>query len=192
MRVSNFARGQGTAFTYQGQLNDSGAMASGNCDLRFTVFDVDSGGIQLLDPLTNSAVGVSNGLFTVTLDFGAGVFDGTARWLEIGVRTNATDDFATLSPRQPLTASPYAIFAGTSANVASGSVVTSLNGLKDDVILEAGNNVTLTPNGNRLTIGLPMGAAAVSGHNSTTTLTITWATLASGQLARRRSLPLLV
>jgi hypothetical protein len=158
--ASNFARGQGTAFTYQGQLNDNGAPADGNYDLQFTSFDVDSGGIQLLDPLTNSAVGVSNGLFTVTLDFGAGVFDGTARWLEIGVRTNATDDFVTLSPRQPFTASPYAIFAGTSANVASGAVVTSLNGLKDDVILEAGNNVTLTPNGNRLTIDAANGGGS--------------------------------
>jgi hypothetical protein len=158
--ASNFARGQGTAFTYQGQLNDNGAPADGNYDLQFTIFDVDSGGIQLLDPLTNSAVGVSNGLFTVTLDFGAGVFDGTARWLEIGVRTNATDDFVTLSPRQPFTASPYAIFAGTSANVASGAVVTSLNGLKDDVILEAGNNVTLTPNGNRLTIDAANGGGS--------------------------------
>src|ERR1019366_5509524 len=111
--ASNFARGQGTAFTYQGQLNDNGAPASGNYDLQFTIFDVDSGGIQVLDPLTNSAVGVSNGLFTVPLDFGAGVFGGTARWLEIGVRTDNTSNFTTLSPRQALTATPYAIFAGT-------------------------------------------------------------------------------
>ena len=159
LSASFLARAQGTAFTYQGRLNDHGAPANGNYDLQFTIFDVDSGGIQVLDPLTNSAVGVSNGLFTVTLDFGAGVFGGTARWLEIGVRTDNTSNFTTLSPRQALTATPYAIFAGTSANVASGSVVTSLNGLKDDVTLKAGNNVTLTPNGNLLTID----AAGVGG-----------------------------
>jgi hypothetical protein len=152
LSASFLARAQGTAFTYQGRLNDHGAPANGNYDLQFTIFDVDSGGIQVLDPLTNSEVGVSNGLFTVTLDFGAGVFGGTARWLEMGVRTDNTSNFTTLSPRQALTATPYAIFAGTSANVASGSVVTSLNGLKDDVTLKAGNNVTLTPNGNLLTI----------------------------------------
>ena len=119
--AANFAHGQGTAFTYQGRLNDGANPASGSYDLKFTIFNVDTGGVQVLDPLTNSAVGVSNGLFTVTLDFGAGVFDGAARWLEIGVRPEAAGDFATLSPRQALTASPYAIFAGTSATVAGGS-----------------------------------------------------------------------
>jgi hypothetical protein len=150
--AAHFARGQGTAFTYQGQLNENGAPANGSYDLRFTIFDVESGGVQLVEPVTNSAVGFSNGLFTVTLDFGAGVFNGAARWVEIGVRLDDSTDFTTLSPRQPLTASPYSIFAGTSANVAGGSVVTSLNGLKDDVTIAAGNNVTITPNGGTLTI----------------------------------------
>jgi hypothetical protein len=158
--ASNFARGQGTAFTYQGRLNDNGVPANGNHDLQFTIFDADNGGLQVLDPLTNSAVGVSNGLFTVALDFGAGIFDGSARWLEISVRTNATDAFTTLRPRQALTATPYAIYAGTSAKVVSGSVVTSLNGLKDDVTLAAGNNVTLTPNGNMLTIDAANGGGS--------------------------------
>jgi hypothetical protein len=58
------------------------------------------------------ALGVSNGLFTVALDFGSGIFDGNPRWLEIGVRTNAGVAFAVLSPRQPLTPAPYAIYAG--------------------------------------------------------------------------------
>ena len=73
-------------------------------------------------PLINSATGVTDGLFTVTLDFGGGVFVGTPYWLEIGVRTNGGGSFATLNPRQPLTPSPYAIFAGTAADVASGSI----------------------------------------------------------------------
>ena len=150
-----------TTFTYQGRLTDTGSSASGGYDLTFAVFDAESSGSQVGATLTNSAVAVSNGLFTVALDFGAGIFTGPDRWLEIGVRTNGDGDFATLSPRQALTASPYAIFAGTSANVASGSVVTSLNGLKDDVTLEAGNNVSLTPNGNTLTI-----AAATGGGSS--------------------------
>src|ERR1039457_1682143 len=149
-----------TAFTYQGRLTDTGSSASGGYDLTFAVFDADSSGSQVGATLTNSAVAVSNGLFTVALDFGAGIFTGPDRWLEIGVRTNGDGDFATLSPRQALTASPYAIFAGTSANVASGSVVTSLNGLKDDVTLEAGNNVSLTPNGNTLTIAAATGGGS--------------------------------
>ena len=75
------------------------------------------------EPVTNSAVGVSNGLFSVSLDFGA-VFDGTPLWLEIGVRTNGAAEFNTMSPRQALTPAPYALFtpnAGSAANL-SGSL----------------------------------------------------------------------
>ena len=112
-------RGQGTAFTYQGRLNDGGTPANGSYDLTFSLFDSDSAGNQVGNTITNTAVGVSNGLFVTTLDFGSGVFDGARRWLEIGVSTNADDNFATLIPRQEVTATPYAIFA---ANVAAGSV----------------------------------------------------------------------
>ena len=141
------AHAQGTAFTYEGQLDDGTSPANSIYVLRFAIFDAASAGNRVLDLLTNSAVAISNGLFTVTLDFGAGVFDGTSRWLEIGVRTNANDDFTILSPRQPFTASPYAIFAGTAASVAGGSVVTSRNGLKGDVTLAAGNYANAGFNG---------------------------------------------
>ena len=51
--------------------------------------------------------------------------------------------FVALTPRQEVTASPYAIraaTAGTATDVANGSVVKSLNSLKDDVTLAAGAN----------------------------------------------------
>ena len=73
---------QGSAFTYQGRLTDSGSPANGNYDLRFTLYDAISGGTILGGPVTNTVVGVSNGLFTVVLDFGAGPFDGNSRWLD--------------------------------------------------------------------------------------------------------------
>src|ERR1700731_4826802 len=66
------AGAQGTAFTYQGQLNDGGNPANGSYDLRFSLFTVPSGGSLAYGFLTNSATAVSNGLFTVVLDFGAG------------------------------------------------------------------------------------------------------------------------
>ncbi len=102
---------QGTAFTYQGRLNDTAAPATGNYDLRFTIHDAATSGSQVAGPLTNSPTGVSNGLFTVVLDFGAGVFTGADRWLEIGVRTNSGGPFTTLAPRQPFTTTPYASYA---------------------------------------------------------------------------------
>src|SRR5688572_8281239 len=64
------ARAQGTAFTYQGRLNDAGGPARGNYDLTFTLFGASNGGSALAGPLTNSPTAVSNGLFSVTLNFG--------------------------------------------------------------------------------------------------------------------------
>jgi hypothetical protein len=161
LSASTLAHAQGTAFTYQGRLNVNGSLANGDYDLKFSIFDDPTAGSQVGESLTNAPTSVSNGLFTVTLDFGGGVFTGDPRWLEIGVTTNGSgENFTPLSSRQALTASPYAIFAGTSANVASGSVVKSLNGLKDEVSLEAGANVTLTPNGNTLTIASAIGGGS--------------------------------
>ena len=98
---------QTTAFSYQGRLNDNGSPASGVYDLRFAVYDsANSPGILIAGPVTNSATGVTNGLFTVTLDFGDGVFTGPARWLELDVRTNGGGPFTTLLPRQPLLSCP--------------------------------------------------------------------------------------
>jgi hypothetical protein len=116
---------QGTAFTYQGRLNDGANPANGTYDLTFALFNVVSGAGQVGNTLTNSTVGVSNGLFTVTLDFGAN-FPGADRWLEIGVRTNGNGTFSTLGPRQKITPSPYAIYAaGASAAGISGTIPTA-------------------------------------------------------------------
>jgi hypothetical protein len=106
------ALAQGTAFTYQGRLNDGANPAGGIYDLRFAIYDSLNAGTQQGSLLTNSATAVSNGLFTATLDFG-NQFPGAGRWLEIGVRTNGGGSFFTLSPRQALTPAPYAITAGS-------------------------------------------------------------------------------
>ena len=114
---------QGTAFTYQGRLNSSAGPATGVYDLKCSIYDsTNNPGTLVAGPLTNSATAVSNGLFAVTLDFGAGAFNGAARWLEIAVRTNGDGAFTTLTPRQPLTPAPYALYAlnaGTAASAAS-------------------------------------------------------------------------
>ncbi len=108
---------QGTAFTYQGQLNDAGSPAGGNYDLRFAIYNVAANGNPVALPLTNSAVAVTNGLFTTTLNFGPGIFTGSNYWLEIAARTNGNGAFTTLTPRQPLTPVPYAIFANGASNL---------------------------------------------------------------------------
>src|ERR1043166_1941379 len=130
--VLNFAFAQGTAFTYQGRLTDGANAANGSYDLRFTLFDsTNLPGTVVAGPATNSATLVSNGLFSVTLDFGGAVFDGSSRWLEIGARTNlgSTGNFSTLSPRQKLTSAPYAVRAANAslaAGVTTGGVTASM------------------------------------------------------------------
>ena len=135
---------QGTAFTYQGRLNSGTNPAAGNYDLRFAIYDSLNAGTQQGSLLTNSATGVSNGLFTMTLDFG-NQFPGTNRWLEIGVRTNGNGAFTTLAPRQQLTPTPYAMFAATAGS--AGSVLaTNIAGTLTDALLST--NVALRAGGN--------------------------------------------
>ena len=104
--------GQSSAFTYQGRLNLNGAPANGIYDLAFSLFSTSSGGSPVPSPFTNNATAISNGLFTVTItSLVDGVFNGSAYWLEISARTNGAASFTTLTPRQEVTHTPYAIFA---------------------------------------------------------------------------------
>jgi hypothetical protein len=131
--------------------------ANGQYDLKLTLHDALSAGVQLGAPLTNSATAVSNGLFTVTLDFGADVFTGGARWLETAVRTNGAVDFTVLVPRQELTPTPYAQFApqagaaatATTASAVSWAGLTDLpaglaDGVDNDTTYSAGVGLALT------------------------------------------------
>ena len=117
----------GTAFTYQGQLKQSGSPVNSTADFQFLLWDALSGGSQVGSTASASNVTISSGMFTVQIDFGSNVFDGNARWLEIGVRSPAGGgSFTTLSPRQPLTAAPYAlqargIFVDSANNVGIGT-----------------------------------------------------------------------
>jgi len=52
---------------------------------------------------------VTNGLFTVTLNFGPGVFTGTNYWVQMGVSPAGAGTFAPLVPLQQLTPTPYAL-----------------------------------------------------------------------------------
>src|SRR5438046_10215239 len=99
---------QTTTFTYQGRLTDGGTAANGNYDLQFGLFDSLSGGVQVGSTQTINTVAVSNGVFTVSLDFGANSFPGANRFLEISARPTG-GSFTLLTPRQPITSPPYAV-----------------------------------------------------------------------------------
>ncbi len=142
-----FVFAQTSVITYQGKLNNNGSAASGVYDLRFAVYDAVTNGNSLA-AVTNAPTTVSNGLFTVQLDFGANVFNGNARWLEIGVRTNGSvGAYVLLNPRQAVSSTPYAIqAANAAAAVTAASVPASgLTGQLSDARLST--NVALL-NGN--------------------------------------------
>lgn len=120
--LTSGAVAQVTAFTYQGRLDADGAPVNGFYDFEFSLHDAAIGGVALAGPLAQNGVSVSNGLFTVQLDFGSGHFTGTPRWLEIGVRSNGVGGFTALSPRTGITATPYAIYSGLAGGVPNNSI----------------------------------------------------------------------
>ncbi len=97
-----------TAFTYQGQLRDGGTNANGTYTMTFKLYDAITNGNQIGIAITNSPT-LGNGLFSVNLDFGTGVFDGSARWLDITVAKGSNTE--TLTPRVSITPVPYALYA---------------------------------------------------------------------------------
>ncbi len=113
---------QASSFTYQGRLADGGTAANGNYDLQFALFDSLSGGTQIGSTQTINTVAVSNGVFTVSLDFGTNSFSGANRFLEISARPSGAGSFTLLTPRQPVTATPYAV---RSANASAADALSS-------------------------------------------------------------------
>lgn len=130
----------GTGFTFQGQLKNISGQAPSGCDMQFSLWDAagsgvpPTGGAQI--GLTQTlSVTVTDGLFTVVLnsgnEFGSGAFTGEARWLQVAVRCpKGSGSYSTLSPRQALTATPYALSLVPNATV---------NGLNDTGALSFGS-----------------------------------------------------
>jgi hypothetical protein len=135
---------QEPAFTYQGQLTDAGTPANGTYDFQFALFDNDGGGTQVGETQPMPGVVVSNGLFTVDLNFGVSPFTGDSRFLDIGVRPAGGGSFTTLTPRQFISATPYAIHTLSAATAdALSSACTSC--VQDTQIQSvAGSKVTGT------------------------------------------------
>ena len=151
-----------------------GEPAPPTADFEFTLYDDPNAGAQIGSTATVSNVSVVDGLFTVEIDFGVDAFNGDKRWLEIAVRSPAGSGvFATLAPRQPLTAIPYAL---------------QTRGL----IVDDANNVTLAPNngnsatGGSATVGggllnTASGSSATVGGGATNTASSPLATVSGGR-----------
>ena len=113
----------GTSFTYQGFLTTSGSPATGQFDFRFRMFNAATGDSPVGGDKLANDVQVRKGVFTVQLNYGLDdidgeVFFGDARWIEVAVRPGTSSgSYTVLSPRQELTATPYAFSLYPGANV---------------------------------------------------------------------------
>ena len=165
---------QTTSFNYQGRLQDGGNVANGSYDFQFTLWDAVSGGTQQPQPspvtVTRSSVAVANGVFTVSLDFGANAFPGTNRWLETSVRLAGSSSFTLLSPRLPITPTPYAIRSASAASADNVPVSAippgNANYIQNSTAQQVNANFNISGNGSV--------AGTLSGNavNSSTTLNI--------------------
>ncbi|HUA66016.1 MAG TPA: hypothetical protein VME24_09220, partial [Alphaproteobacteria bacterium] len=182
------AHAQGTAFAYQGRLENNGTPANGNYDLMFTLYTTNAGGVAIAGPVIDSGTVVSNGLFTTTIDFGSGAFAGNNYWLDISVSPAGSNTFSELTPRQPILPTPYAMMATTASNLLGELPASQVSGtipmtqLSSAILTNTETGVTLSGifsgNGAGLTAlnpaNLSAGTAAIniSGNAATATTAI--------------------
>ncbi|WP_154223597.1 hypothetical protein [Marinicella rhabdoformis] len=131
-----------TSISYQGELTRNGLSAEGLHDFSFTLFDDLESGLQIGDTLLIEDIEVSQGIFTVVLDFGPGTFVGDKLWLEVAVQADNSNDFETLHPRQSIQAAPYALHAEMVALDAIGSTEIINNSITGDDIANQTINAT--------------------------------------------------
>jgi hypothetical protein len=148
--------------SYQGVLSDSSGtpVPDGNYEISFKLYDAVSGGAALWTETQTLAV--ADGIFNAILGSAIALNQPFDRQYWLGVTINGGSE---LNPRIQLTASAYSLkamsiadSAVTAATIASGQVVRSINSLTDDVTIAAGSNVSITPNGNTLTISASGGS----------------------------------
>jgi len=118
---------QTSVFLYQGRLNDNNNPANGTYEMQFKLFDALAGGSQIGATQTSQGVSVANGVFGVSLDFGANAFTGANRFLEVSVRRNTGEQFVVLAPRTQILTAPYSIRSNSAATADTSTNATTAN-----------------------------------------------------------------
>jgi len=171
--TGNTVLGQGTAFSYQGQLSSGGSPANGTYNFIFTLFpgaatNETVPGTIAIGSVTNSHVTVNNGLFMTTLDFGPGIFTGSNYWLQINVEAITDTTFTALQPLQPVLPVPYAIFANSASNLVGQLPASQLSGTLPATAFAGYTNTVALTNGANLFAGTFYGnGSAVTNVNAT-------------------------
>jgi hypothetical protein len=100
------------------------------------------------------------------LDFGSGVFNGEARWLEISVQCpTGSGDYTTLTPRQALTPAPYALALPGLRTQPNDSSPNLIGGYSVNSVADGVSGATIS------------GGGAVGGINL---VTADWSTIGGG------------
>lgn len=148
LTLATSAFAQSAPFNYQGRLDDQGAAASGAYLLQVKLYDAANGGNQIGNTLTDVAVTVTNGVFSVDLDFGAASFSGADRYLEVSVRKTAGDPYTALTPRQKIGSVPYATRAAKAGNF-SGNLSGDVLGTQSATVVDSvgGQTAAMIANG---------------------------------------------
>ncbi|MFO0748147.1 MAG: hypothetical protein U1F43_21185 [Myxococcota bacterium] len=136
---SNIAQG---TIPFRATLKKSGTAFSGEVDMRFGVWDAESGGTRLWSEEHSPSVGSGRKRISVyagelvaplgAYDDGLGnddlkdvIADATPLWVEVEVRTAGANSYTKLSGRQRLVASPYALSSGQAASPTFASLAVS-------------------------------------------------------------------
>jgi hypothetical protein len=134
----------GTGITYKGHLTDGSQAATGLYGFQVALYDDATNGNKIGPTIILLEVGVTNGAFTLPLDFGPDAFSGDVRWLENSVRTNGEASYTRLSPRQAIGQIPYALHA-TAASTATSVPASALTGTVPDAALSPVIRVATPP-----------------------------------------------
>jgi hypothetical protein len=153
------------SFSYQGRLTDGGNPANGQYEMQFLLYDTALGGIAISEPITNSNLQVTNGVFSVELGFGELFFTGAARYLEVRIRpAGSPDPYTILSPRQPILSVPYAIRSLTAASAENSN---QLGGVSASGFIQNGSSQQASTNFNISGNGTAAGTLSGNAVNAT-------------------------
>ena len=178
--ISNiYSQGIPQTINYQGVLKDAGGVIVPNGDYSIT-FKLYGSAVELWSE--TKIINIVNGIINTQLGSLIPIPYSIAGDINnLGITIGSGNE---LSPRIELTSVPYSFVSMTVPNgsitaikIADAQVVKSLNGLKDNVNLVAGSNVTITPSGNNLTIN-----ATGSGGGGTVTQVNTGSGLTGGPI----------
>ena len=134
--------GQGNGFNFQGRLNDGTNPANGRYDLQFRLYDAITGGNQIGAVFSQPNTTLTNGVFSVTLDFGGAAFNSpNSIFIEIAIRPSGSPNaYTILGPRQQLTVVPFAVRSANATNADNAAHAVNADTAFTATIAQVANN----------------------------------------------------